>query len=109
MSLPEGEQKTRATNHCASFAEHLKQRCYGSCMNQRAMAFPTAEVKLFIMGQCLEDDFVPLFHVRGIYEPWHVKAVSFGARATLGNELAVTCNKSKNIPESRVVFQLISR
>jgi len=26
------------------------------------------KVKLFVMGQLLEDDFVPLFHIRGIYE-----------------------------------------
>lgn len=26
------------------------------------------KVKLFVMGQMLEDDFLPLFHIRGIYE-----------------------------------------
>eukprot|EP00435_Cladocopium_sp_Y103_P073693 s2_g44.t1 len=26
------------------------------------------KVKLFVMGQMLEDDFMPLFHIRGIYE-----------------------------------------
>ncbi|CAL1151335.1 unnamed protein product, partial [Cladocopium goreaui] len=31
------------------------------------------KVKLFVMGQMLEDDFMPLFHIRGIYEGATVK------------------------------------
>ena len=29
------------------------------------------QVKLFVMGQLLEDDEQPLMHLRGIYEPRH--------------------------------------
>ena len=42
----------------------------GGNIHFRKPSFKSCEVKLFVMGQMLEDDFLPLFHIRGIYAPW---------------------------------------
>ena len=42
----------------------------GGNIHFRKPSFKCFEVKLFVMGQMLEDDFMPLFHIRGIYAPW---------------------------------------